>query len=133
MEYVVNFSSGMKELGGVSECRLFRLSPESSTFILQEASSGSERLLLCDVERIGSGALPVLSPEELAELGILPEEASEALPEDVVVLCRLRIPQDAPQRAGFDLGRLVVVNKKNGRAVEAERPGASIVPLVPHR
>ena len=129
MEYEVTFSSGMESLGGACACRLFRLSPESSAFILQSAEGGGERLLLGDVRRLGSGALPVLLAEEMAELGCIPAGAFSDVPDDVVVLCRMSIPYDSPQKAGFDLGRLVFVNTNSGRALEAERPGAPLVPL----
>ena len=69
MEYDVNFPNGMEALGGACACRLLRLAPESTAFILQNAENGSERLLLGDVRRIGPEALPVLSAEELAALG----------------------------------------------------------------
>lgn len=133
MEYEVNFSSGVEALGGACACRLFRLSPESSAFILQSAENGSERLLLGDVRRLGPEALPVISVEELSALGCMPEDAAVGLPDDVVVLCRMSIPHQKPQDAGFDLGRLIVVNTANGRAVEAERPGAPHMPLAPRR
>ena len=129
MDYKVIFPSGMEALGGACSCRLFRLSPESSAFILQSAEGGGERLLLGDVRRLGAGALPVLSAEEMAALGCIPEGAFADIPDDVVVLCRMCIPHDRPQGAGFDLGRLVFVNTKSGRALEAERPGAPLVPL----
>ena len=129
MEYEVTFSSGMESLGGACACRLFRLSPESSAFILQSAEGGGERLLLGDVRRLGAGALPVLSAEEMEALGCIPAGAFSDIPDDVVVLCRMRIPHDRPQEAGFDLGRLVFVNTNSGRALEAERPGAPLVPL----
>lgn len=129
----MKFSSGLDILSGACACRLFRLSPESSAFILQSAENGGERLLLGDVRRIGPEALPVLSDEELDKLGCVPAEFSDGLPEDIVVLCRMCIPQDKPQEAGFDLGRLVVVNTRKGLAVEAERPGAPILPLVSRR
>lgn len=132
MEHNVTFSSGMEALGGVCACRLLRLSPESSAFILQSAENGSERLLLGDVRRLGPEALPVLSTEELAALG-LPDAMLESLPEDVAVLCRMRIPREKPQDAGFDLGRLVFVNTQNGMALEAERPGAPLIPLASRR
>lgn len=132
MEHNVTFSSGMEALGGACACRLLRLSPESSAFILQNAENGSERLLLGDVRRLGPEALPVLSTEELAALG-LPDAMLESLPEDVAVLCRMRIPREKPQDAGFDLGRLVFVNTRNGMALEAERPGAPLIPLAPSR
>jgi hypothetical protein len=127
MEYDVTFSSGMDALGGVSSCRLFRLDPESSVFILQSTENGGERLLLGDVRRLGPEALPVLSPDELSALGF--EQELAGLPDDAVVLCRLRIPYEKPQDAGFDLGRLVVVNMARGLALEAERPGAPLLPL----
>ncbi|WP_446423692.1 hypothetical protein [Mailhella sp.] len=127
----MTFSSGMTDLGGVSACRLFRLDPESSVFILQSAENGGERLLLGDVRRLGPEALPVLSPEELAALGCEPELSG--LPDDVAVLCRVRIPHEKPQDAGFDLGRLVVVNMASGLALETERPGAPLLPLAPQR
>ena len=133
MEYEVTFSSGMEALGGACACRLFRLSPESSTFILQSTEGGGERLLLGDVRRLGAGALPVLSLEDLSALGCVPEEAFSDIPEDVVVLCRMRIPKDRPQGAGFDLSRLVFVNRSNGRALEAIRSGAPLVPLETRR
>ena len=132
MEHNVTFSSGMEALGGACACRLLRLSPESSAFILQNAENGSERLLLGDVRRLGPEALPVLSTEELAALG-LPDAMLESLPEDVAVLCRMRIPREKPQDAGFDLGRLVFVNTQNGMALEAERPGAPLIPLASRR
>ena len=131
MEYDVTFSSGMADFGGVSACRLFRLDPESTAFILQSTENGGERLLLGDVRRLGPEALPVLSREELTALGC--EQDAAGLPDDMVVLCRLRIPHEKPQDAGFDLGRLVVVNRASGMAVEAERPGAPFIPLVPQR
>ena len=129
MEYEVTFSPGMESLGGACSCRLFRLSSESSAFILQSAEGGGERLLLGDVRRLGAGALPVLSAEEMEALGCIPAGAFSDIPDDVVVLCRMRIPHDRPQDAGFDLGRLVFVNMNSGRALEAERPGAPLVPL----
>ena len=129
MEYDVIFPNGMEALGGACACRLLRLAPESTAFILQNAENGSERLLLGDVRRIGSEALPVLSAEELSALDCLPGDMLETLPDDVAVLCRMRIPHDRPQEAGFDLGRLVFVNVNSGRALEAERPGAPLVPL----
>ena len=97
--------------------------------MLQSAEGGGERLLLVDVRSLGAGALPVLSAEELTALGCVPEGAFSDIPEDVVVLCRMRIPHDRPQDAGFDLGRLVFVNRRNGRALEAMRSGAPLVPL----
>ena len=42
----------MADFGGVSACRLFRLDPESTAFILQSAENGGERLLLGDVRRL---------------------------------------------------------------------------------
>ena len=57
MEYDVTFSSGMADFGGVSACRLFRLDPESTAFILQSTENGGERLLLGDVRRLGPEAL----------------------------------------------------------------------------
>ena len=125
----MTFSPGMESLGGACSCRLFRLSPESSAFILQSAEDGGERLLLGDVRRLGAGALPVLSAEEMEALGCIPAGAFSDIPDDVVVLCRMRIPHDRPQEAGFDLGRLVFVNMNSGRALEADRPGAPLVPL----
>ena len=71
----------------------------------------------------------MLSAEEMAALGCIPEGAFSDIPDDVVVLCRMCIPHDRPQGAGFDLGRLVFVNTNSGRALEADRPGAPIVPL----
>lgn len=133
MEYDVTFSSGMTALGGACSCRLLRLAPESTAFILQSAENGGERLLLGDVRRLGAGALPVLSAEELTALGCVPAEVFSDLPDDVVVLCRMHIPHEAPQDAGFDLGRLVFVNLSSGLAMEAERPGAPRIPLAPRR
>ena len=133
MEYEVTFSSGMKALGGTCACRLMHLSPESSAFILQRAENGGERLLLGDVRRLGPEALPVLSPKECAALGCIPDDVMDALPDDVIVLCRMRIPHEKPQDAGFDLRRLVLVNRRNGMALEAERPGAPLIPLAPRR
>ena len=130
MEYDVIFPNGMEALGGACACRLLRLAPESTAFILQNAENGSERLLLGDVRRIGPEALPVLSAEELAALGCLPSDMLETLPDDVAVLCRMRIPHQKPQEAGCDLARLVLINTRNGKALEAERPGAPLIPLV---
>ena len=130
MEYDVNFPNGMEALGGACACRLLRLAPESTAFILQNAENGSERLLLGDVRRIGPEALPVLSAEELAALGCPPGDMLETLPDDVAVLCRMRIPHQKPQEAGCDLARLVLINTRNGKALEAERPGAPLIPLV---
>ena len=130
MEYDVIFPNGMEALGGTCACRLLRLAPESTAFILQNAENGSERLLLGDVRRIGTEALPVLSADELTALGCLPGNMLETLPDDVAVLCRMRIPHKKPQEAGFDLARLVLVNTRNGKALEAERPGAPLIPLV---
>lgn len=130
MEHEITFSSGMNALGGTCACRLIRLSPESSAFILQSAENGGERLLLGDVRRIGPEALPVLSAEELSGLGCVPGEIMDSLPDDVAVLCRLSIPRGRPQDAGFDTGNLVFVNMRNGKALEAERPGAPRIPLV---
>ena len=129
MEYDVIFPNGMEALGGACSCRLLRLAPESTAFILQNAENGSERLLLGDVRRIGPEALPVLSVDELSALGCLPGDMLEALPDDVAVLCRMCIPHKRPQDAGFDLARLVFVNTKTGKALEAERPGAPLIPL----
>ena len=129
MEYDVIFPNGMEAFGGACACRLLRLAPESTAFILQNAENGSERLLLGDVRRIGPEALPVLSADELAALGCLPGDMLETLPDDVVVLCRMCIPHKKPQEAGFDLARLVLVNTRNGKALEAERPGAPLIPL----
>ena len=129
MEYDVIFPNGMEALGGACACRLLRLTPESTAFILQNAENGSERLLLGDVRRIGPAALPVLSVDELSALGCLPGEMLETLPDDVAVLCRMRIPHEKPQEAGFDLARLVFVNTRTGKALEAERPGAPLIPL----
>ena len=42
----MNFPNGMEALGGACACRLLRLAPESTAFILQNAENGSERLLL---------------------------------------------------------------------------------------
>ena len=83
------------------------------------------------MRRLGPEALPVLSREELAALGC--DADLSGLPDDVVVLCRLRIPHEKPQDAGFDMGCLVVVNMANGLAVEAERPGAPFMPLSSQR
>ena len=130
MEYDVIFPNGMEALGGACSCRLLRLAPESTAFILQNAENGSERLLLGEVRRIGPAALPVLSAEELSALGCLPSDMLETLPDDVVVLCRMCIPHQKPQEAGFDLARLVLINTRNGKALEAERPGAPLIPLV---
>lgn len=130
MDYEVIFPAGMASFGGSCSCRLFRLSPESSAFILQNGENGGERLLLADVRHIGAAALPVLSEDELAELGCMPDELAESLPDDVVVLCRMSIPQERPQDAGYDMGRLVFVNMRNRRAMEAERPGSPVIPLV---
>ena len=129
MEYDVIFPNGMEALGGACSCRLLRLAPESTAFILQNAENGSERLLLGDVRRIGPEALPVLTAEELAALGYLPADMLDSLPDDVAVLCRMRIPQKRPQEAGFDLARLILVNTRNGKALDAERPGAPLIPL----
>ena len=129
MDYEVIFPNGMEALGGACSCRLLRLAPESTAFILQNAENGSERLLLGDVRRIGPEALPVLAADELSALGCLPAEMLDSLPDDVAVLCRMRIPQGRPQDAGFDLGRLVLINTRNGKALEAERPGAPLIPL----
>jgi hypothetical protein len=85
--------------------------------------------LLGDVRRIGPEALPVLTSDELATLGCLPGDMLESLPDDVAVLCRMRIPNQKPQDAGFDLTRLVLINTRNGKALEAERPGAPLIPL----
>ena len=123
------FPNGMEALGGACACRLLRLAPESTAFILQNAENGSERLLLGDVRRIGPEALPVLSADELAALGCLPGDMLETLPDDVAVLCRMCIPHKKPQEASFDLARLVLVNTRNGKALEAERPGAPLIPL----
>jgi hypothetical protein len=129
MEYDVIFPTGMEALGGACVWRLLRLAPDSTAFILQHPENGSERLLLGDVRRIGPEALPVLTDEELAALGCLPGDMLESLPDDVAVLCRMRIPHDKPQEAGFDLTRLVLINTRNGKALEAERPGAPLIPL----
>jgi hypothetical protein len=133
MEHDVIFPNGMEALGGACTCRLLRLAPDSTAFILQNAGNGSERLLLGDVRRIGPEALPVLTAEELAALGCLPGDMLEALPDDVAVLCRMRIPHAKPQEAGFDLTRLILVNTRNGKALEAERPGAPLIPLASRR
>ena len=133
MEYDVIFPNGMEALGGACACRLLRLAPDSTAFILQHAENGSERLLLGDVRRIGPEALPVLTAEELAALGCLPGDMLDALSDDVAVLCRMRIPHEKPQEAGFDLARLVLINTRNGKALEAERPGAPLIPLASRR
>ena len=71
----------------------------------------------------------MLSADELSALGCLPGNMLETLPDDVAVLCRMCIPHSKPQEAGFDLARLVLVNTKTGKALEAERPGAPVIPL----
>ena len=124
------FPNGMEALGGACACRLLRLASDSTAFILQNAENGSERLLLGDVRRIGPEALPVLTAEEFAALSCLPGDMLETLPDDMAVLCRMRIPHKKPQEAGFDLARLVLINTRNGKALEAERPGAPLIPLV---
>ena len=133
MEYDVIFPNGMEALGGACACRLLRLAPESAAFILQNAENGSERLLLGDVRSIGPEALPVLTAEEIAALDCLPNDMLETLSDDVVVFCRMRIPHEKPQEAGFDLARLVLINTRNGKALEAERPGAPLIPLASRR
>ena len=75
----------------------------------------------------------MLTAEELAALGCLPGDMLDTLPDDVAVLCRIRIPHEKPQEVGFDLARLVIINTRSGKALEAERPGAPLIPLVSRR
>lgn len=126
----MTFSSGMEALGGARSARLVSFAQESTAFLLQSAGREDIRFLLGDVRRIAPEYPLFLSEEEWAELALGQEASGErALPEQVIALCRMAIPYDSPQDAGFDLSRLVLVNRESGRAMEAYRSGAPVIPL----
>ncbi|MBQ8172851.1 MAG: hypothetical protein IJ034_02785 [Mailhella sp.] len=123
MEYDVTFLSGMTPSGQARSGRLIQLSADSTACILRFFPEG-ESLLLGDVRRISPESLPLPSSEELALLGL---QEGEPVPVDMRILCRMGIPFERPQDAGFDLSRIVFVY--GDRALEVERPGWPIVPL----
>jgi len=127
MEYDVTFLSGTAPSGQTRSGRLIQLSADSTACILHFSSEG-ESILLGDVRRISSDALPLPSAEDLALLGL---KDGEPVPADMHIFCRMSIPFERPQDAGFDLSRIVFVY--GGRALEVERPGGTIVPLVVRR
>lgn len=127
MEYDVTFDAGCEALGGVRHGRLMRLSAEGSALILRDPVSGTD-ILLGDVRRLCRDCVPALSAEEHEALGCA-AGSEQAVPETVEVLCRLGIPHQRPQDAGFDLSRLVLVNTANGKGLEVMRPGAGLIPL----
>lgn len=131
MEYDVTFESGCEALGGACHGRLIRLTTESAALILRDTTSGADTLL-GDVRRLCRDCVPALSAEEQAALDCAEPSGRGVAPEEVEVLCRLHIPHDRPQDAGFDLGRLVLVNTANGKGLEAMRPDAGLVPLTLH-
>lgn len=126
MEYEVIFPSGLEALSGARRCLLVRFTPESPALILKSLDGDGGSLLLGDVRRVAPEALPELTAEELEALACLIGDE-----EEVTVLCRIAVPHTRPQDAGFDLARLILAY--HGCAVEAERPGAPMVPLAHHR
>ena len=72
MEYDVIFPNGMEALGGACACRLLRLAPDSTAFILQHAENGSERLLLGDVRRIWPGGIARAYSRGVSRSGLPP-------------------------------------------------------------
>jgi len=123
MEYDVTFLSATAPSGQIRSGRLIQLSADSTACILRFFPDG-ESILLGDVRRISPDALPLPSAEELALLGV---RDGEPVPADMRILCRMGIPFERPQDAGFDLSRIVFVC--GGRALEVERPGGALVPL----
>ena len=125
MEYEVTFMKGVTALGGANLCRLIRLVDGAKAVLLQNASDERQSLVLGDVRLVAPGHVVTLTAEEAEALGRAPGGAGG----DVEVFCRLVIPDDDPLAAGFDLSRLVLVDGKNGRGVETERPGEAPVLL----
>ncbi|MBQ4615512.1 MAG: flagellar assembly protein FliW [Mailhella sp.] len=126
----MTFSSGMEALGGARSARLMSFAQESSAFLLQSMEQEEICFLLGDVRRIAPEYPLSLSEEEWTELALGKDASGErALPEQVIALCRMSIPYERPQDAGFDLSRLVFVNRESGRAMEAYRSGFPVIPL----
>lgn len=118
MEKEVFIEKGLGVLEGATHFRLVKFSPESPAAVLQ-AVDGEGSLLLGDMGRIAPDA-PV-TEAEASMLGC----AAEA----VQAFCRVRIPKDRPMDAGFDTSSLILLDSLSGQAVEAERPGAPMLPL----
>lgn len=127
MKYDVTFLSGTIPSGQTRSGRLIQLSDDSTACILRFSPEG-ESILLGDVHRILPDALPLPSAEERALLGM---KDGEPVPADMRIFCRMGIPFERPQDAGFDLSRIVFVY--GDRALEVERPGGPIVPLAARR
>ena len=70
-------------------------------------------------------AYSAMTEAEKREIG-LPADADDEARE---VYCRVGIPAGRPDLAGFDMGHLVFVSRKTGRAIEAERAAMPFVPL----
>ncbi len=126
MEHDVIFFSDTASLEKPLVGRLIQLAPDSTAVILRFEATG-ENLLLGDMRLIAPEVFPVPVGEELAALGLDARGKTEASPSAVRVFCRMSIPFERPQDAGFDLGRLVFVC--GDRALAVERPGAPVVPL----
>lgn len=119
MEYQAFFLEDTAILGQVRHFRVVKLAEESPAAILR-GEDGAEFLL---------GDMRVLAPGEKLGLAVAEQAALGCAETDVVAFCRVRIPQEAPQEAGFDTGRLILLDPASGRAVEAERTGRPLLSL----
>ena len=119
MEYQAFFLEDTAILGQARHFRIVKLAEESPAAILfGEDGAG---FLLGDMRILAPGERLGLTAGERAALG-----CAEA---DVLAFCRVCIPQGAPQEAGFDPGRLILLASASGHAVEAERPGRPLLSL----
>ncbi len=117
MEQEIFFVNG--EGGQERVCRILRFHPNACAVVLM---CGEESFLLGDVRRVAPEYRFAPTSGEAGMLGISPEDPID-------VFCRVAIPGDMPQNAGFDLGRLVLVHRSSKRALAVRRPGAPLVPF----
>ena len=103
-------------------CRLLQFRPEAFAVLL---ICSEEQLLLGNVKCLAPDYPFSLDAREAELLGVSCEELLD-------VFCRVSIPRENPQNAGFDLSRLVLVNRASGHALEVRRPGLPLIALAQH-
>lgn len=119
------FSRAVSDFNGGRHCRIRAFSPAALMVLCFCMDKDCPPLVLGRAERILPEGPFAMTEAEKREIG-LPADADDEARE---VYCRVGIPARQPDLAGFDMGHLVFVSRKTGRAIEAERAAMPFVPL----
>ena len=124
-EQDIVFSRAVSDFNGGMQCRIRAFSPDALMVLCFCMDKDCPPLVLGRAAFVLPDCPVEITGAEKRELG-LPAEADDDAGE---VYCRVGIPADHPDLAGFDMAHLVFVSRKTGRAMEAERPGMPFVSL----